>query len=99
MLLAGSRRRIGTDPYSLISSLEGLFDPLQFRRFIEVTPPFKYFHSEKGHEYLDFPTGIFPKTMSVTCRTKLDLETPACEGKLVYKKRDLYKEISGIFES
>jgi len=99
MMLASSRRRIKADPYSLISSLEGLFDPQQFRRFVEVMPPFKYSHLKKGGEFLDFPTGIFPKTMSVTCRTKLDLETPACEGKLIYKKRDLYNEISKIFGS
>lgn len=99
MMLASSRRRIRGDPYILISSLEGLFEESQFRRFVEVLPPFMYSHSKKGHEYLDFPTEVFPKTMSVTCRTKLDLETPACEGKLVYRKSDLYKEISEIFGS
>jgi hypothetical protein len=99
MMLASSRRRIRADPYNLISSLEGLFEESQFRRFVEVLPPFIYSHSKKGNEYLDFPTGVFPKTMSVTCCTKLDLETPASEGKLIYRKSALYKEISEIFGS
>lgn len=99
MMVSSSRRNIGGDPHSLISSLEGLFDPMQFKRFVEVSEPFKYSHSKKGGEYLDFPTGIFPKTMAVTSRTKLDLKTPASEGELVYKKRTLYEEISKIFES
>lgn len=99
MMVSSSRRKIGGDPHSLISSLEGLFDPTQFKRFVEVSKPFKYSDSKKGGEYLDFPTGIFPKTMKVTSRTKLDLKTPASEGRLVYKKRTLYEEISKIFES
>lgn len=98
-LLAISRRKIRGDPYSLIETLGGLFEPSQFIRFIEVISPFEYAHLKKGHEYLDFPTGVFPKTMSVTCLTRLDLETPASDGKLVYRKRDLYEEISEIFES
>lgn len=97
MMLSSSRRKIRGDPYSLVSSVATLFNPLQFQRFVEVTPPFKYFNSTKGAEFLDFPSQVFPRTMNVTCRTKLDLETPAREGELFYKKRDLYNEIKEIF--
>lgn len=98
MMLSSSRRKISGDPYSLISSVAALFQPLQFQRFVEVTPPFRYFNSTKGTEFLDFPSQVFPRTMNVTCRTKLDLETPAREGELFYKKTDLYNEIREIFK-
>lgn len=98
MMLSSSRRKIKGDPYSLISSISTLFQPLQFQQFIEVTAPFRYFNSKKGSEFLDFPSQVFPKTMNVTCRTRLDLGTPAHEGELFYKKRDLYKAIREIFK-
>ena len=80
----------------LISDLQGLFFPHGFKKFIEVTEPFHYYESVRGIDFYDLPFQAFPKTMKVVSRTNLNLESPAAEGRMIYKKQFLRDEISRI---
>ncbi len=93
-----SKRRVGFDVYSLVNEIGSLFLPDHFRKFVDISPPFKYFNSKQGTDFYDSPGQAFPKSMTVVSRTDLSLETPAKEGKLVYKKQDLLSELEKIFE-
>lgn len=92
-----TRRQIGTDIYTLIAEINALFIPERFMKFVEVTEPFRYYNSRQGTEFHDFPGQVVPKTMRVTSRTDLNLETPAKEGKVIYKKKSLSEELAKVF--
>jgi hypothetical protein len=80
----------------IISDVQNLFFPHEFRRFVEVTQPFRYHESVRGVNFYNLPFQAFPKTMTVVSRTNLSLQLPAADGKLIYKKQDLREEISKI---
>lgn len=80
----------------LISDIQSLFFPHEFKRFVDVTEPFRYYESRRGVDFYDLPFQAFPKTMTVISRTTLNLESPAAKGKLIYKKQILQDEISRI---
>lgn len=85
----------------LISDVQKLFFPHEFKRFVDVTAPFHYYESLRGVDFYDLPFQAFPKTMTVVSRTTLNSESPAAKGKLIYKKQVLRDEISqilGIFK-
>jgi len=93
--------RLGPKSYTgkeneLISDIQSLFFPQEFKRFVEVTEPFRYYESVRGVDFYDLPFQAFPKTMTVVSRTTLNLESPAAKGKLIYKKHVLRDEISRI---
>jgi hypothetical protein len=92
-----AKRRIGADIYALINQLSTIFIPDRFKDFLDITPPFRYFNSKFGTDFYDFPGQVLPRTMRVISRTDLSLETPATEGKVIYKKLDLLKELEKVF--
>lgn len=92
------RRRLGMDIYEIITGIQVIFLPDSFRNFIEVSPPFRCFKLEQGREFYDFPGQIVPKTMTVISRTDLNLERPAVEGKVIYRKRKLLEELSKVIK-
>jgi len=77
----------------LISDIQSLFFPHEFKRFVEVTEPFRYYESIRGIDFYDLPFQAFPRVMTVVSRTTLNLESPAAKGKLIYKKQVLRDEI------
>ena len=82
----------------VLKDLQDLFIPEQFCTFIDVALPFRYSDCIRGKEFFDkipFPT--FPKAMKVISRTDLNLDNPAVEGRLVYKKKDFQDKISEVF--
>lgn len=82
----------------VLRDLQDLFLPSHFATFIEVTQPFHYYDAIRGQELYDnIPFQTFPKLMKIISRTDLSFDKPAAEGKLIYKKNDLQKEISDIF--
>lgn len=93
-----SRRRLGMSVYDVIYQINSLFASERFKSFVHVTPPFRYFDSKLGTDFYDFPGQVLPKAMTVVSRTDLSLETPAVEGKVVYKKRDLHGELEKVFK-
>jgi len=93
-----ARRRLGMDVYDVIYQINSLFGPDRFKGFVRVTPPFRYFESKSGTDFYDFPGQVLPKAMRVVSRTDLSLETPAVEGKVVYKKHELFGELGKIFK-
>jgi hypothetical protein len=92
-----SRKKVGTDIYSIITQINSLFLPARFKDFVDVTPPFRYSESKQGSEFYDFPGQALPRTVTVVSRTDLNLKTFAQEGKVVYKKKDLSSELSKFF--
>ncbi len=93
-----SKRQIGMDIYSLMAQINNVFLPTRFKSFVEVTSPFKYHDSKQGSDFYDYPGQILPKVMAVTSRTDLSLQNPARDGKVIYKKTDLSKELEKIFK-
>ena len=93
-----SKRQIGTDIYSLMAEINSIFLPTRFKNFVDITPPFRYYDSKQGTDFYDFPGQVLPKAMTVVSRTNLNLQTPAREGKVIYKKRDLFSELQKIFK-
>ena len=96
-LLKARRRGGSKDPYEIMSQAQTLFMPHHFKRFIEVTPPFRYYDAIVGPNFYDRTLQILPKTMKVVSRTDLDLNNPAADGKMYYKKRILYDDLSKLF--
>jgi hypothetical protein len=92
-----SKRQIGTDIYSLMAEIHSVFLPTRFKNFVDITPPFRYHNSKQGTDFYDFPGQVLPKAMTVVSRTDLNLQNPAREGKVIYKKRDLFSELDKIF--
>jgi hypothetical protein len=84
--------------YALVTQLSSIFLPDRFRDFLDITPPFRYFNSKFGTDFYDFPGQVVPRTVKVTSRTDLSLEVPATEGKIIYKKLDLLKELEKVFK-
>ncbi|XHH08816.1 MAG: hypothetical protein ACFCUE_14805 [Candidatus Bathyarchaeia archaeon] len=93
-----SRRKIGDDIYSLVAQVNDLFVPNRFKDFVEVSPPFRYTNAKKGSEFFDFPGQMFPKSVTVISRTDLNLNNPAKEGKIIYKKSDMCAELEKFFK-
>lgn len=92
------KRRIGVDIYELIMQAQALFMPFNFRNYIEVTSPFKYFNSKQNIEFYDFPGQLVPKIMEVVSKADLTLETPAINGKVIYRKKELFEKLDDIFK-
>jgi hypothetical protein len=51
----------------------------------------------KGVSVYDLPLNLWPKFMTVTSRTDLQLEKPAAKGYPLYKKKDFLSTIENIF--
>ena len=90
-------RRGSKDPYEIMSQAQSLFMPHSFRKFIEVSSPFRYYDAIIGPSFYDRTMQILPKTMKVVSRTDLDLNNPAADGKMYYKKKSLYDDLSKLF--
>lgn len=85
------------DVLQSLAHLQELFFPQKFARFVDVKDDFHYSNCHQGNNYHDqipFPT--WPKTMTVTSRTDLNLDKCAADGKLVYKKRDFLDQVGKI---
>lgn len=80
----------------LISDIQNIFLPHEFKKFVNVTEPFHYYESVRGVDFYDLPFQAFPKTMTVVSRTTLNLDKPAAKGKLLYRKQALKNEISEL---
>jgi len=93
------RRRQIRDVQNTLADLQKIFLPTTFSTFIEVERPFRYSDSVRGSDFYDIPFQTFPKTMKVISRTDLSLSTPAADGKLIFKRKELGDEISKIFGS
>jgi len=86
--------------FKILSELELLFYPNEFKRFVEVIKDFRFSGCYRGSDlYDELPIQVIPKSMNVISRTDLTLEKPVAEGTLIYK-RDLFietlKNIMGI---
>lgn len=91
-------KRYGGREQEVLSDLQELFLSDHFCNFIDVTLPFHYSDCKRGPEFYDtVPYPTFPKAMKVISRTDLNLDKPASEGMLVYKKKLFQDKISEVF--
>lgn len=90
------KRRIGIDIYALINEISSIFLPSRFKNYIEIVSPFKYVDSRQGTASYNFPGQLVPKVMTVISQTDLSLQTPAVDGKLVYKKKNLLDKLTDV---
>ena len=98
-LLHQQRNKYSGSEVEILQQLQNLFVPVTFKKYLDVKQDFSYFDCERGTEYfnnLPFPT--WPKTMKVISRTDLNLEEPAADGTLIYKREDFKKDIAKIFK-
>lgn len=90
------RRKIGKNPYEILTQIEALMEPKQFKNFIDIKLPFKYSNITRGADY-ESDTMVFPNEMTVISRTNLSLDDPAANGKLLYKKKEFRTELDKLF--
>lgn len=91
-------QKYGGNQIKILQNLYDLFTPLEFKKFVEVLKDFHYWGCTRGSDFyntLPFPT--WPKSMRVVSRTDLNLEQPAAEGVVVYKRNDFVTEIEKLF--
>lgn len=81
----------------LVEQLRRIFQPSRFQRHVDVQDPFRFYECLQGRQMFEIPFLQLPTVMTVVSRTDLTLETPASNGKLVYRKAEVRKEISEIF--
>ena len=97
MKLAYTKRERGNkkdDVMTVLSSLQRLFESRNFGHYISVEKDFTYSHCYRGMEnYGNVPYPTWPLSMSVISRTDLDLNRPAAEGTVIYKKKDFLEEV------
>jgi hypothetical protein len=94
--LMGSSRTFAGNEDNIIEEAQKLFLPHNFRSFVDVSNPFRYSDAIRGADFYDLPFSTFPKSMRVVARTNLNLNTPAADGNLIYKKKDLKDQIHEI---
>jgi hypothetical protein len=92
------KRRLSVDIYSIITEIATLFSPLRFKSFVEVTAPFRYSDSKQGTSFSDYAGQLVPKMMTVVSLADLNLELPAVNGKVLYKKKDMLDKIKSVFK-
>jgi len=85
--------------FKKIENLANYCSPSNFeKKFVMVEGPFKLekcFSKKDYFEDIYFPT--FPKVMGVVSRTDLNIENPAADGKLIYKKSEFKEGIVNMF--
>jgi hypothetical protein len=90
-------RRGSRDPFQIIAQAANLFSPPGFKKFVDVTPPFRYYDAIIGRAFYENNIQILPKTVKVVARTDLDLNHPAADGTLYYRKNLLLRDLSDMF--
>ncbi len=84
---------------NLLSSLQDLFIPTHFKRFIDIQGgQFRYVKCSKGEGVYDLPINIWPKFMTVESRTDLNLENFAANGTIIYERNRFLQEVKKKFE-
>lgn len=95
-LLRIQNAKYGGTEYQVLSSLMNIFSPPSFKKYVDVEEDFYYSTCEKGTSVYDFPMVTWPKFMKVTSRTDLDLDKPASNGQLIYKRGDFIAKLEKI---
>ena len=96
-LLRMQNTKLGGKEYKVLGEIMSLFSPPKFSKYVSVQKDFHYSDCEKGTSVYDLPIVTWPKFMKVTCRTDLNLNKPASNGQLIYKRRDFMAELEKIF--
>ena len=94
---AKRERSLETNIAKVLGDLQEMFFPSTFKKFVSVKQDFRLAEVERGtsfYEALPFPT--WPKSMSVTSRTDLNLDRCAAEGVLAYQKDEFLHKIAKI---
>jgi len=97
-LLHARKEKYYGEIFQIIEEIQEIFSSLTFREFVDVRKDFHYYDCERGkdfYETLPFPT--WPKSMTVISRTDLNLDRPAADGILVFKRRNFMEELEKIF--
>ncbi|OJI07170.1 MAG: hypothetical protein BK997_03715 [Candidatus Micrarchaeum sp. ARMAN-1] len=90
--------KYGDKELDLLSSMQELFLPNHFKRFVNVDGKFYYEDCRKGTNVYNLPVNIWPKFMTVISRTDLSLDSPVAQGALVYKKNEFVEEVKKKFK-
>lgn len=91
------RQRGSGSTTELLGSLQALFLPDAFRKFVDVRQDFRYGGCERGLSLYDtLPIPTWPRTMKVVSRTDLSLDLPAAHGILEYKKDDFLTRVEQV---
>ena len=81
----------------LLGSLQGIFLPDAFKRFVDVRQDFRYGDCERGQSLFDtLPMLTWPRSMKVISRTDLSLERQAAHGTLTYKRDEFLARVGEI---
>lgn len=92
------RRGLKENEITSLNKLQELFNEGIFRNYIDVDRPFHYSNCIRGTDFYDnVPFLTIPKNMQVISRTDLNLDHPAVEGKMIYKKGDFQDRIKKLY--
>lgn len=90
--------KYGGTVFDILKNLSDAFLPKNFMKYVDVIGGFQYYNCRQGIPvYKIIPTQSWPQFMSITSKTSLSLETPAADGKLLYKKSDFINRLSSLF--
>lgn len=93
------RRGLKENEMTSLNKLQELFYPGIFGNYIDVERPFRYSNCIRGTDFYDnVPFLTIPKTMQVISRTDLNLDHPAAEGKMIYKKGDFQDRLKKLYD-
>ena len=98
-LLHLQNTEFGGQEYRILGDIVSLVSPPIFSKYVDVENDFHYFNCEKGTSVYDFPIVMWPKFMKITSRTDLNLNKPASNGQLIYKRGDFLTELEKVFTS
>lgn len=90
--------KYGEKELNTLASLQELFVPNHFKKFIEVREDFNYTDCLRGANIYDLPINIWPKFMTIVSRTDLRLDNPVSKGMLIYKKKEFISEVKKKFK-
>lgn len=87
------------DATSLLASVQDLFLPPNFRKFLVMRgDEFRYSGVSRGDDiYSGLPLANFPSRMAVLSRTSLSLDNPSANGTLVYERENFRKKLAELF--
>jgi hypothetical protein len=81
----------------LLGSLQGIFLPDAFKRFVDVRQDFRYGDCERGQSHYEtLPMLTWPRSMKVISRTDLSLDRQAAHGTLTYKRDEFLAKVEEI---
>ncbi len=98
-LVYAQQSRYGGKSVELLRGLSTFFTPPVFRKYIDVERGggFNILKTERGKEYYtSVPFPIWPVNMNVVSETNLNLQKPAANGKLIYKRGSLVTEVKKL---